>query len=125
MDRRHQTGSTAEATARDFLVAHGLALLLENYRCRLGELDLVMLERDVLVVVEVRLRGNRRFGGAGESVDFFKQRRMVRATNHLLLVRRDLRHLPIRFDVIAFDAAAPATNSIQWIRGAFEAQDGG
>jgi Holliday junction resolvase-like predicted endonuclease len=70
------------------------------------------------------LRGNRRFGGAGESVDFFKQRRIVRATNHLLLVRRDLRHLPIRFDVIAFDAAAPATNSIHWIRGAFEAQDG-
>lgn len=125
MDRRHQTGSTAEATARDFLVAHGLALLLENYRCRLGELDLVMLERGVLVVVEVRLRGNRRFGGAGESVDFFKQRRIVRATNHLLLVRRDLRHLPIRFDVIAFDAAAPATNSIHWIRGAFEAEDGG
>lgn len=122
MDLR-QKGTTAEAAARDFLVARGMTLLLENYRCRLGELDLVLLERGVLVIVEVRLRGSSRFGGAGESVDNFKQRRIVRATNHLLLVRRDLRRLPIRFDVIAFDAAAPAANSIQWIRGAFDAQE--
>lgn len=121
MDRRHQTGLTAEATARDFLAARGLTLLLENYHCRLGELDLVMLDRGVLVVVEVRLRADSRFGSAGESVDFFKQRRIVRATKHLLLTRRDLRHLPIRFDVIAFDAKSPATNSVQWIRSAFEA----
>ena len=119
MDRR-QKGISAEAAARDFLVARGLTLLLENYRCRLGELDLVLLERDVLVVVEVRVRGDSRFGGAAASVDFFKQRRVVRATHHLLLTRRELRRLPIRFDVIAFDADVPATTAIQWIRGAFD-----
>jgi putative endonuclease len=113
-------GSSAEAVARDFLVARGLKPLIENYRCRLGELDLVMIERDVLVVVEVRLRRDSRFGGASASVDFPKQRRIVRATRHLLLTRGELRRLPIRFDVVAFDAAEPAAGAIQWIRGAFE-----
>jgi putative endonuclease len=119
MDRR-QKGTTAEAVARDFLLAQGLTPLLENYRCRLGELDLVLLERGVLVVVEVRLRADERFGGAGASVDYIKQRRIVRATRHLLLTRRELRQLPIRFDVIAFDAAVPATSSIRWLRSAFD-----
>lgn len=119
MDRRKK-GRAAESAAREFLVARGLRPLLENYRCRMGELDLVLLDCGVLVVAEVRLRGSRQFGGAGASIDPFKRRRIVQATRHLLLTRRDLRSLPVRFDVIAFDAWAPAVSSIQWIRGAFE-----
>lgn len=122
MDRR-QTGIAAETAAQEFLVARGLKPVLENYRCRLGELDLVLLDRGVLVVVEVRLRGSGQFGGAGASIDPFKRRRIVRATRHLLLARRDLRRLPVRFDVIAIDARAPITSSMQWIRGAFEASE--
>lgn len=123
MDRRHK-GRSAEAAARDFLIARGLTPLLENYRCRLGELDLVLLERGALVIVEVRLRRDGRFGGAGASVDYFKQRRIVRATRHLLLTRRELQRLAVRFDVVAIDAAAPATCAIEWIRGAFQISDG-
>ncbi len=121
MDRRQQ-GIAAEIAAREFLIARGLKPLLENYRCRLGELDLVLRDRDVLVIVEVRQRGSGRFGGAGASIDPFKRRRIVRASQHLLLTRRDLRRLPVRFDVIAIDASAPIANSIRWIRGAFDAE---
>lgn len=119
MDRR-DTGRAAETAAREFLVGRGLRPLLENYRCRSGELDLVLMEGGVLVIVEVRLRGNSRFGGAGASIGPLKRRRIARATRHLLLTRRDLRSLPVRFDVIAFDARAPVAGSIQWIRNAFE-----
>lgn len=119
MDRR-QTGIAAETAAQEFLVARGLKPVLKNYRCRFGELDLVLLDRGVLVVAEVRLRGSSRFGGAGASIDPIKCRRIVRATRHLLLARRDLRCLPVRFDVIAIDASAPIGNSIRWIRGAFD-----
>lgn len=121
MDRR-QIGASAESAAREFLVGRGLQPLLANYRCRAGELDLVLREGATLVVVEVRLRSSARFGGAGASIDARKRRRIARATGHLLLTRPDLRQLPIRFDVIAIDAgsAAPA---IQWIRGAFAAED--
>jgi putative endonuclease len=121
MDRR-RIGAEAESLAQDFLVARGLHPLLTNYRCRAGELDLVLRERAALVVVEVRRRGSMRFGGAGASVDARKRRRIVRATRHLLLTHPHLSALPIRFDVIAIDAGAPVSG-VQWIRGAFSAED--
>jgi putative endonuclease len=120
MDRR-RIGAEAESLAQDFLVARGLHPLLTNYRCRAGELDLVLREGAALVVVEVRRRGSMRFGGAGASVDARKRRRIAHATRHLLLTHPHLRALPIRFDVIAIDASAPVSG-VQWIRGAFSAE---
>jgi putative endonuclease len=119
MDRR-ATGSVAEAAARDFLVGQGLTLIAQNYYCRFGELDLVMRDGNALAVVEVRLRGTRRFGGASGSIDYWKRQRIVRATRQLLLARRELRHLPVRFDVVALDSSG-LPGGLEWIRGAFEA----
>jgi putative endonuclease len=121
MDRR-LIGVQAESAAREFLVARGLEPLLANYRCRFGELDLVLRDGPALIVVEVRQRGSTRFGGASASIDARKRRRIALATRHLLLTRRELRNLPIRFDVIAIDAARPAA-AVEWIRGAFAADD--
>lgn len=118
MDRR-LAGTHAEAIARRHLQAHGLELVCENYRCRLGELDLVMLDGRTLVVVEVRLRTHSRFGGALASIDPLKQRRIVRATRHLLMMQRRLAALPVRFDVVALDA--PAGTKVEWVRSAFDA----
>jgi putative endonuclease len=121
MDRR-LIGAQAEKAAREFLAGHGLKPLLANYRCRVGELDLVLRDGAALVVAEVRLRGSTRFGGASASIDARKRRRIAQATRHLLLMRRDLRTLPVRFDVIAIDAANSPCG-IEWIRGAFAADD--
>jgi len=120
MDRQ-ALGTTAESIAREHLSARGLSLVCANYRCRLGELDLVCLDGNVLVIVEVRLRSASRFGNACESINWSKRRRIVRATQHLLMTHRELRSYPIRFDVIAFDDAVPTTAGVQWIRGAFDA----
>jgi putative endonuclease len=119
MDRRLQ-GSLAELAALDLLAAHGLKLIARNYRCRFGELDLVLLDRGVLAVVEVRLRGSLKFGGASVSIDGHKRQRIMRAARHLLLARRELRHLPVRFDVVAFNPSAAASGP-EWIKGAFNA----
>jgi putative endonuclease len=116
MDRR-ASGAHAEGIARRFLGAHGLELLCENYRCRLGELDLVMREADTLVIVEVRMRTHARYGGAVASVDRFKQQRIVRATEHLLMKHPRLTRLPVRFDVVSFEPRS--AGRIEWIRGAF------
>lgn len=121
MDRR-ATGRTAESVAREHLCARGLTLVCENYRCRGGELDLVLLHDNVLVIVEVRLRASARFGGAAESVDWIKRRRIVHAARHLLLMHAELRHLRVRFDVITFAAATPTTADVEWIQNAFEAE---
>jgi len=67
----------------------------------------------------VRLRSRDDYGGAAASVTSRKQRKIVRATRHLLAVRPALAGLPIRFDVLVVPAdAAP----IEWLRGAFDAQ---
>ena len=78
----------------NLVTARGLKLIAQNYRCRSGELDLVLLDQGVLTVVEVRLRRSLKFGGASVSIDHEKRRRIIQATRHLLLTRRELRHLP-------------------------------
>ena len=63
-------------------------------------------------------RAPSRFANGAESIDVWKQRRIVRATQHLLARNRGLARLPVRFDVVALQP--PPANSLQWIRGAFE-----
>ena len=115
---RQEVGRRAEQRAADHLTSHGLELVLANYRCRFGELDLVMRDGPTLAVVEVRQRGGAQFGGAAASVTRSKQRRIVLATRHLLLTHATLRTLPVRFDVVTLEPA-PAGMRIEWLRDAF------
>jgi putative endonuclease len=112
-------GAAAENLAARFLEQRGLTILLRNYRRRFGELDIVALEGEILVIVEVRCRASDQFGGAAASVDGWKQRKIVRAAHLLLLERRDLARLRARFDVITIDDPSSAAPEIQWIRQAF------
>jgi putative endonuclease len=116
IDRR-AIGQRAEQRAADCLVAAGLTVVMRNYRCRMGELDIVALEHDVLVIAEVRLRADERFGGAAASVTARKQRRLRRAAAHLLLRHPSYARLPARFDVLLVPSDSRAT--VQWLRGAF------
>jgi putative endonuclease len=115
---RQEVGRRAEQRAADHLISHGLELVLANYRCRFGELDLVMRDGPTLAVVEVRQRAAAQFGGAAASVTRGKQRRIVLATRHLLLTHAALRTLPVRFDVVTLEPA-PAGMRIEWLRDAF------
>ncbi len=115
-DPRRGRGLAAEEMAAAHLRAHGLAILARNARCRFGELDLVCRDRDVLVVVEVRLRTRTDFGGALASITWRKQRRMVRTTEFLMLRHAEWRDLKVRFDVIAIEEASAR---LQWIVDAF------
>jgi putative endonuclease len=102
------------------LESAGLRLLARNYRCRGGEIDLVMQQGATLVLVEVRLRSSPGFGGAAASVGPRKQRRFVIAAKHLLLTHREYRTMPARFDVVAIERRASASGTeIRWIRDAF------
>lgn len=102
------------------LAARGLREVARNYRCRLGEIDLVCEDGAALVFVEVRLRRDARFGGAGASIDARKQARIVAAARHFLATR-GARHAerPCRFDAVLLDALDAAR--IEWIRDAFGA----
>lgn len=116
-------GRRGEDLALAHLQAQGLDLIARNYRCRGGEIDLVMSEGAILVLVEVRLRTRRDFGSAAASIGQRKQRRFALAARHLLLTRPELRNRRARFDVIAIDPAAQAGAPpvVTWIRNAFTA----
>ena len=87
-----------------------------NYRCRFGEIDLIMRDGETLVFVEVRMRTNRNFGGAGSSITLLKQRKVVRAARHYLL---SLRTEPCcRFDAVLL--SRNDGRDIEWIRNAFD-----
>lgn len=110
-------GSLAELQAEKYLQARGLISVARNYRCAAGEIDLIMREGDTLVFIEVRLRSNQRFAHAAESVNYRKQRKVIKAAQHYLLVKQLTDKLPCRFDVVAIDSIA-ATH-IDWIPDAF------
>jgi putative endonuclease len=109
-------GRRGEDAALRHLETAGLKLLERNYRCRGGEIDLVMQDGGTLVLVEVRLRSSDQFGGAAASVDHGKQSRVAHAARHLMLTRPLYRRMPARFDVVAIDRGAA---EISWIRDAF------
>ncbi|PPD31733.1 MAG: YraN family protein [Methylomonas sp.] len=108
-------GETAEQQALVYLQQQGLQLVCSNFRCKLGELDLVMKEGEALVIVEVRFRKSEQFGGALASITAQKQARIVAATQHYVIINR-LSHMAIRFDVVALSGAGP----INWIKNAFQ-----
>lgn len=123
-DNTTERGRRGEDLARSHLEAQGLQLLERNYRCRAGEIDLVMLDGGTLVLVEVRSRSTAAYGGAAATVGLRKQRRFILAARHLLLSRAGLRRLHMRFDVVAIDPAAPgeAGPKVTWIRDAFRVE---
>ncbi|HKJ23166.1 MAG TPA: YraN family protein [Gammaproteobacteria bacterium] len=112
-------GRLAEEFACRFLQRRGLELLARNYYCRRGEIDLVMNDSGCIVFVEVRYRGNPRFGTAAETVDRRKQARLIAAAQHYLQRHRAAAGAPCRFDVISVSPASSA-QPLQWIRDAFQ-----
>ena len=106
-------GEGAELRAASHLAGHGLVILARNYRTRLGEIDVIAREGEVLVFVEVRLRSDGRFGGAIESITPRKQRRIAAAAN--LYLRQFPRAPRCRFDVVALEGG-----EIRWLKGAFD-----
>lgn len=113
---RQQQGQAAESQACRHLQQQGLELIERNYRCRQGEIDLIMREKQSIVFVEVRYRSNANFGGAAASVDQRKQAKLIGAASYYLQLHPVLAQQPARFDVVAI---TPTT--LEWIRDAFQA----
>jgi len=111
---RSLLGQTAEARAAAFLQARGLKLLARNWRCRFGEIDLIMRDGATLVFIEVRLRSRNDFGGAAASVTPAKQRKLLAAARQYLATLKT--PPPCRFDVVALSG----DDAPDWIRNAFD-----
>ena len=117
-DTTTATGQIAENLAARFLEKRGLTVTARNYRCRGGEIDLVCRDGKALVFVEVRLRRNACFGGAGASITTTKQRRIVLAAQHFLSAHRK-HDCDCRFDCLLLDGTSE--RDIEWVKDAFSA----
>lgn len=111
------SGVQAERWAARYLQQQGLILVTQNYRCRAGEIDLIMRDGEVLVFVEVRLRSNPSFGGAAASIDTRKQQRIIKTAQHYLATLPILP--PCRFDALMLED--PQGLQVQWLKNAFGA----
>jgi len=94
-----QQGADAELACCDYLQAQGLKLISQNFRCRLGEIDIIMLDSTTLVFIEVRFRKNTSFGGGLESVTPAKQHKLRKTAE--LYLQQNKQYENARFDVVS------------------------
>jgi len=114
LDTTHiQTGAYYEDMALRYLLTQGLVFIGRNYRCKWGELDLLMRDQSFFVVIEVRYRKNNRYGSAAESVTASKQKKIIAATKHYIMQNK--LDQALRFDVVAITGKSDP----EWIKNAF------
>ncbi len=110
-------GAEAEKKALEYLISNGLSLLEKNYRSHFGEIDLIVKDKSELVFVEVRQRASQDFGGAIESVNKTKQKKLIKTAEQYLVSHQKYDKMACRFDVVCFDTL----DNIDWIKNAFSA----
>ncbi|THB74331.1 MAG: YraN family protein [Gammaproteobacteria bacterium] len=129
-------GAHAEGLAERWLKKHGLKLLQRNYRCKCGEIDLIMQDGDDLVFIEVRQRTNHKFATGAETVTSAKQRKIINTASHYLQRNAKMMERQLRFDVISVGRMQAESKvygvndyreerrsdnaDIDWIKNAFE-----
>lgn len=115
-------GEDAEAACCRYLKSQGLKLVKQNFSCRYGEIDLIMLEQKVLVFVEVRFRKNNDFGGGLASITASKQQKLRKTAE--LYLQQNHQYKNARFDVVSMSKNNQTKPSEQqytfdWINNAF------
>jgi putative endonuclease len=116
---RLAAGARAELLAERYLTARGLRLITRNFRCRAGELDLVMEHGAELVIVEIRYRRHVTPVEPAASITRVKRDRIIRATANFIKVYDRYLERPLRFDVVALSGPLDRVK-IQWLRAAFD-----
>lgn len=115
---RRKTGGRYEEVAVSYLEEHGMEILGRNYRCRMGEIDIVAREGRTYVFCEVKFRTSCRAGDPAEAVDFRKQATIFRVAAYYLKQHRLSEETPCRFDVVAITGTGDRMQ-IRWIPDAF------
>ena len=121
MARNNIVGAWGESVAAEYLKKKHFKIVAMNYRCRFGEIDLIVSNKSYLVFVEVKLRKSNQFANAREFVDYHKQNRL-RTTADFFLSEYQTSLQP-RFDVIeiyAPDGVDTRNPAIQHLEDAFQ-----
>lgn len=101
MENRRRLGAAYEERAAEYLQNHGYQILERNFRCKIGEIDLIARDAEVLVFLEVKYRRSGRYGGPAEAVTPAKQRTICRVADFYRMSRQIPESQSCRFDVVA------------------------
>ena len=115
---RQLFGRDGERLAERYLQQKGYKIVERNYRCRGGEVDLIVLDHKVIVFVEVKTRADHQFGNPLEAVESRKQRKMIQAAE-FFLNEKGLHNREARFDVVGISWSGPQP-AVEHIENAFE-----
>ena len=113
-DNKRAKGAIYERKASEVLAEAGLEVIEMNYRCRMGEIDIIARDGEYIVFVEVKYRKGKRCGGALYAVNAAKQHRVSRTAAFYLMTTYGSVDVPCRFDVIGIDEYR-----VTWIKDAF------
>lgn len=115
MDNNRKTGSNYEKLAAEYLETQGYQILQMNYRCRMGEIDIIAKEADYLVFIEVKYRSDKSCGMPQEAVGPKKQGIISKVADYYRLTHGCTEATPCRFDVVAI-----CGQKVQLIQNAFD-----
>ncbi|MBU5426518.1 YraN family protein [Tissierella pigra] len=99
MENNIDKGRKGELIAKEYLVSNGYNILDINYRNKIGEIDLIALDKDILVFIEVKTRTNTKFGYAYEAVNRKKQEKIIYCSQ-LYIKQNRLLDYQMRYDII-------------------------
>lgn len=115
---KQKSGQLAESKAHAYLLTQGMTLLIKNYRCSFGEIDLIMQDKEDIVFVEVRSRSRDDYGHASESISLTKQNKLIKTAIHFLQKRAWIDKVASRFDVVTIHMNGNE-DQLEWIKNAF------
>ena len=119
MDKyKKHVGDEGEDIAADYLRNHNLEIIERNYRYGHGEIDIIAKDRDILVFVEVKTRGNLEFGPPELAITKSKQRQ-VRKISEAYLIEKNITDIDCRIDVVAILLRKNLPPEINHIENAF------
>ena len=111
MRLQHPTGMAAEERAAQYLQAQGCRIVVRNWHCKSGEIDLVAWDGAVCVFVEVRMRSSEKFGGAAASITASKQRKLLLSAQTYLQAEHQTEP-ECRFDAVLINGEG----HIEWLK---------
>lgn len=110
-------GKYAEEVAAKYLIKNNHLILHRNFLCKLGEIDIIALDKKTIIFVEVKYRSQKYSGNAAESITSTKQKKIIKAAQYWIN-QYHYQNSPIRFDAILFDKTIDY-NHLTWLKAAF------
>ncbi len=92
-------GKYGESLAKEYIISKAYKILELNYTTKLGEIDIIALDKDIIAFIEVKTRSNRNFGFAYEAVNYKKQKKIIN-TSKIYINNKNIKNIQIRYDII-------------------------